>query len=281
MKNANYLIILIFSLLMIRCGTKLNLNKDHIQNWETLNIKGKVKTITAIQHRTKGEFGSFEKADEPETTTGQIYTFNERGFLMEKMDHYNFEKIVYTYDEKDRLIEKVTYGNNAVELAKPSDYSKAMIRVKYKYNADDQLIEQSTTNFEGAVIDFVVYEYSSNFFITKSKRKPVTKSIVDSKGQVVEIQEYRNKKAFENDEAKTKLKFKYDKNGNKIEESWGGGKRTFEYDENGYMTNRTSHLSNHDVRSRDYKYKLDEQGNWIWRSKRDHVFVYENVIEYF
>jgi hypothetical protein len=258
MKNLYYF----FLLLVILSGCNSAEKKNHLKE---LGLKGKVKSIHEVRYNAVEKFGQIEKGDIVRGPgVEKMYIFNELGNKIEVIDYTSYRtpllKWVYNYDDKNRLIEqdqislwdsiylsykwKMIYDLNdkLSEINYFTPEGSLDGKRLYKYSNEGNKIEEQAYNKEGA-LEFCIFQkfdrlknpieegYTEGLDTTKSTSKylngfPVEKVMLDSEG-----------------EASYYWKYKYDKNGNIIEER--------QHDKNGRMTTKTT-----------YTYEYDNENNW-------------------
>ncbi|MBC7864907.1 MAG: hypothetical protein IAF38_18170 [Bacteroidia bacterium] len=206
-----------------------------------MNLKGKVKSLTEIQYKTAIISGKVQKQYKGQWTK---YSFNEKGFLIEKTDFEPNKRSHYHYDSLGKLISMKNYGrDSSLTSTHTFKYDSAGNQVEdnienvnaadkghnakyiYKYDEKRNCIEMSGFNSKG--IYFTKYSYKYN-----SAGNKIEEIWFKANGDTIHTYTYKyngkgNKieehyKYTSNGGGKNKTIYKYDSKGSLIEENWGG-----------------------------------------------------------
>lgn len=250
-------------ILLSACGGRREERETHLK---ILGLKGRVKSVKYSSYDAELKFGEIKKgARSSSRLENRYYYFNEEGVKIEdgECDSYGQiqRKRLYKYNDSGKLIEVRNFN------------SKDEFRGKTIYRIDDKgnLIETSDFNAEGQFMGKIIYTR-------------------DDKGNAVETNSYDSMGSLN-----SKFKFKYDRKGRVLESIYyghggeleeetyikydGKGKKTevkvitegsviiknlkYENKEKDELTAMIK-FENYLIMSKTiYKYKYDENGNWI------------------
>ncbi len=289
MKNLS----LLFLLLFIGCATKQNRKND----LEKLNLKGNVKSFTHRNFYAGEKFGEVVKKDE-KLFERSYKEFSKKGNELKRIVYDHNGKAVYEYTFK-----RDKYGNIIDQNFYDSE-GNLKYNFTFKYDAKGDIIERNTyENLDGELKKARVYKNESNenkMEATEYDLEGNFMSKYDAKGNLIE-RDYPSPIDF-------KFKFKYDINGNKVEESVYyldneqgregdlESKSKYKYDAKGNKIEYVRFDSKGNLESKEahkynakgdvietseygdenilkevftYKYKYDQEGNWVERIKLD------------
>ena len=126
---------------------------DNIQNDLTKeNIQGKVRSITYKEYQIKANFGDIIKEKE---SSKEIIYYNEYGNKMEQSRYLWGELYIllkYKYDKNNNLIEENEYNKDGKEES----------RIIYKYDKNNNLIEENKYNKDGKEESRIIYKYNQS-----------------------------------------------------------------------------------------------------------------------
>ena len=288
-------------------------NELDIRNLNTLNLEGKVKSISETSYlgeKNNGKVVKVEKGWQYDWDYDEIYSFDTLGYLVrndqiqekESRTIYSLtldkrNRVVqitdiersysYVYDTLGRIIsskEKMIDTNFPSEKEPVTDQST--ITVKYFYNAKNQLIKKE--RFEGTkkiAIETFTYDDSGNLTLAYLDRFALFEKYsykYDDNNQLIEYQE--------SDETGI-ISIEYYLYSNKVKIAerfvdYDDGKPTFglEYRyENGNEVSIYSSDSGTDSPVEIYTYEFDAHHNWIRKIIYDDedYYIVERVIEYY
>jgi hypothetical protein len=299
-----------YIIILILCGGISQAQKVHR---EEAFLKGNVKSTETVKHYAIEKEGVYVKISTPiyENEPDSSFTlYNKLGNRIHAFSQIENGKLLYNYkyeyDEKNREKEKIhidsagtnkyshlSFYNNDGHLEKIVVVNRYVViqeTIKYKYDTMGFLVEELqtfgtflsgyrkvfTNNEKGLCIKF-------EFFDKDKKLKYWNVMSYNSSGNIDEVKRYKNgeylsriKYTYKNDWVSSETI--YDKN-EKIE-----FKEENEYNEEGLLQKRKVFYTD-PIRNSEstYKYKYDEQGNWILviQYLNGKVFLLtERVIEY-
>jgi hypothetical protein len=178
---------------------------------------------------------------------------------------------VYNSDGKINNTKKIIYDDNG-NITEESIYNSSGIlesKYSYKYGAKGDMTEQNIYNSEGNKSGTELYSYDDNGNKTEENIYNSTGDLTDSHKFVSDKDENGNlviKDIFKTEDGEYTEWQKFDAAGNKIEEGSGRteGKNntvtTFKYDGNG---NAVEEYCNDPEQYIKYQYEYDSRGNWI------------------
>lgn len=232
------------------------------------NLKGKVKTVEVLNYK------SSKKGNEKDT--GSLYFHHTSKYNIEgERTEVNWisikdslaQKDYFKYDKKGNMIKQSRYflggkynRNDSIHWV----YS-------YKYDDKGNLTEKNTYKTDDSILtNKVTYKYDSRGIKTEEIWYDFYDSLklqftfkFDKNGNTIEQVRYDLGKP-------TKMTAKYDKNGIQIEANTFKAdgslryKYTYEYDEYGNLTEDLEHSPDGSLSQKyTYKYKYDKTGNWI------------------
>lgn len=254
------------------------------------NLRGKVKFISETHYDAVEKFGEITKGDIVKfsfTATAIIMhtAYNEKGNKTEGTEFDTNHKILrnsnYKYDEKGNIIEGNWYnGDGSLSDKFTCKYDKKGNIIEYNwYRGDGSLSNKFTYKYDkkGNMI-----ERNLNFYDTYGELSSSPKDIFkyDEKGNMIERNVYDADKKITNRHI-----WKYNKKGKKTEmNSYKDGvlidTRKYDNYENEIYSYDTDYGG-----AITYKYKYDNQGNWIERieySENNNPYeITEREIEYY
>ncbi len=282
-------------------------------DWQTLKLLGKVKSLRETSYKAVEKFGEITKAERLRAADASDYTltFDEKG-RQSACHYYNQEGKqsayqTFAYDEKGRLIEQSFFGEGTQLLQK-----KVL-----KYTDKGLLAEATLYDAEGKILEKHSYEYdtpkSKNMLsFYKADGTLLSKEIekLNTQGQPIEKAAYRadgstsQKELYNeqrllvekiiyntNGEVEEKYSFEYNEQGQLIatiiqkSKDSSPVKHTFEYDERGLLSMEKELREDGTVASqRSYLYQYDTQQNWIQRIEfydEKPMYLLERSIEYY
>ena len=218
---------------MLNYGKNIS-NRFKKYNWEQINLKGKVKSITTLKHNLKDQNGIiiidrnsdfFDKKEmdyfEKNGNLIKGLSFENRNIrtslLVITYGNKNYASNFKYYDEKDELITelKIEHLKNGNTLEKWSSGGENLI----EYNLEKSIIEKYCYYDDGSLSWKEKYKYFYFKNLTewtrldgRTRSKIVTKA--NSLGYIIEENEYNSN---ENISKKIIYKYKLDKNKNWIE----------------------------------------------------------------
>jgi len=260
-----------------------------INDWQEMNLKGRVKSLTEIRYRIVKISGKSQKTYKGK----QIIVFNENGRLSQKIDFDDdprdsrvYDRKLYVYNREERLIEIRGYGadstlrtnclfrydnnGNVIEEDMSGPDKRLDARYSFLYDKSGKKIEMNRFNMKtGGNHDLKErYAYDLLGNITEKSTEHADgnfgsryKYTYDAMDRIVE----KNGFDFYSDgnNYEYKIKYRYDSQGNLISET--------EKSKGIRGTTKTI-------------ISLDRQNNWIERTTTDTdktVFIAERKIEYF
>lgn len=271
-------------ILLSACGGRGKARETHA---EILGLNGKVKSVKYSTYDAELKFGEIKKGSR--SSSGQdnrYYYFNEKGVKVEEGEYDFYDQIqmkrLYRYNDSGRLMEVSDFN------------SKDEFAGKKIYRVDDKgdLIETSDFDLKGGFMGKIIY-------------------IRDDKGHAVEINSYDSMGILG-----SKFKFEYDRKGRILESIYYGSSGELEeetyikYDGEGrklevkVITEGNVVVKNFKYENKEkddlttmikfenylimyktiYRYKYDENGNWIEKisieDEKPKVIV-EREIEYY
>lgn len=298
---------------LVGCTSKEIIKNDLTKE----NLKGKVKSIRQTPYEVIEKFGEVTKGnvfDDFSVTINSFMEFNEEGNVIVKKyylpngnfdriyrkdnkgnkieeNRYNsngelFEKQVYVYDERDILIEDNIYRSDG----------KLSFKTIYKSDHKNNIVEEDVYNSKGKLKSKTINRYDKNrnkieMILSKENDEDYgfkSSYKFDENNYMIEEATYSLK-----DKLKYKFTYKLDKSGNVIEEnSYDSnnelqGTSISKYDKYGNEEERQykaiKEVDNYKgepngTTNRKYKYKYDENGNWI--EKIEYVnYIPKKIIE--
>lgn len=237
----------------------------------------------------------------------KTYRYDEKGNMTEKRSNNEspfywegVSVIKYKYDIKGRMIEENQYhldgslarnwfykydskGNKVVKSSNenfktPSEYKNGSVYISgttysYEYDKRGNLILETTEVSK----DTFQYDDNNNMIVHECY---LGGSLIYK--ETYAYDEMRNKlehKKYKSD-GSTKLieTFKYDTNGNLIEENIANGKNTYKYDDNGYLIEKYNYSADGKYSDHmNYIYdQFDKTGNWIKKREIGNLISYKN-----
>lgn len=255
--------VLTLIILLSACG---GWRKERGTHLKILGLKGRVKSVKYSSYDAELKFGETKKGIR--NSSGQdnrYYYFNEEGIKIEDGEYDSYNQIqrkrLYRYNDSGKLIEVRNFNS------KDEFTGKTIYRIDIKGN----LIETSDFNSEGKLMGKIVY-------------------IRDDKGNAIETNSYDSMGILN-----SKFKFEYDRKGRVLESIYYGPGGELEeetyikYDSKGretevkVITEGSVIIKNFKYENKEkddltamikfenylimsktiYKYKYDENGNWI------------------
>lgn len=303
------LIFLSISLLLLACEGKKHPPEDSASKWNPGDIKGRVKSIIAINYQSTTIPG--EEANEPLETDVTLQVYNTKGKLSES----------HWYDSDSMLVQKMLFEYNLDGLLIRNDYidyqrdvqnidssyfiftynsygkpekeeiyhnGKLNSWTEITYNGDgDVLLYQSFR--DGQKVDETKYEYRYNSDRRKIEEKYFTNGALrltanweyDSNGKTIAV------KTKDGDVTFTET-YSYDSKGRLIKEvltpNNSGMKRisSYQYDEQDNMVEFMQQTEEGYI-LRNSCYTYDERGNWIRSAEEvgSSLIICERKIEYY
>lgn len=267
---------------------------------KSYNEKGVLESRWVRSYRKDGKYISGIGFDSNGNLLGeQINKYNDKGNLTEEIEKgNNIIKTTYKYDSNDNLIEEGYYKNNKLLSKQISKYDKNNNELEWaKYNSDGTLnkkimykydilgnkIERQEWGELGLFKEKNIYTYdlrgNKSTEISEYKDGSFYKEIFkyNENDKVIE------KTGYPNGKMGTKWTYKYDRFGNVIEsihyneENIKRSKWKYEYNNNNeqimheYISyDSKGNFDEYTFGSYSkvlYKYKLDNKGNWITKTK--------------
>ncbi|MDF2381274.1 hypothetical protein JMG10_07345 [Nostoc ellipsosporum NOK] len=250
----------IFAVILLLFSLTVNAQKKN--DWDNLDLKGKVKSIRIKQtHRYKkdGVFTPWENS------YGSLTTFNNTGYRTEYNEFYGNDslsyKITYTYNLKEKradlayfnkdlkptITKRYFYNSKGYQIDQ-LEYTidgKFDRRYAYKYDERDNLTEISSYKNDGSLYSKTTYTYDN--------KNNLTFYLVETPGY-----------------ANSSRKYVYDDKGNAVEETWhdGRGVTTFKFvrkfDAKGNKIQETKYKGGDKlIGTTKWTYEYDAKGNWI------------------
>jgi len=258
-------------------------------DWQEMNLKGKVKSLTEIHYRIVKKSGQSQKTYKGK----QTLLFNENGRLSQKIDFDDdprisqvYDRNLYLYNREERLVEIRGYGadstlrmnclfkydnnGNVIEEDISGPDKRLDARYTFLYDKSGKKIEMNRFNMKTGgnhdLKEWYAYDLLGN--LTEKNTEHATgnfgsryKYTYDSMDRIVE----KNGFDFYSDghNYEYKINYRYDSQGNLISET----------EKSKGISGTTKTLIS-----------LDRQNNWIERTTTDTdktVFITERKIEYF
>ena len=269
-------LLLLFGLLS--CSNSNSFDRHKMTDWERLNLKGKVKHITESIWKAEGDFGAFEK-DESNAVqkVGQL-SFNKEGYL--------------TIEQGANYRKEYLYGDDLTKCTEMKEYywinnKKGGLKSTYQYNEQGQLIAQIIHYPEGKPPTTLPYEYDSegNNTLGYTSLGVILLNEYNDEGQAIRYKAYLSKSDYEKDRNATTGYYKYDQNGNKIEQGYSSGnglnQTKWKYDAYGNKIEEVKFHNEKERKKRTFTYQYDKQNNWTWRAKKNNNYLNERVLTYY
>jgi hypothetical protein len=266
---------------------KLNAHLDESGSLEKYNIKGKVWQVkqSCYQVIPKRNARMDCKFDAYKYKRNSLYTFNEKGIVIEK-EYYDFRDGIYIekFNEQGKHIittHSALTGNITANYKKEYD-KNGFLHKHVTYGTDNEL--KSTTVFindeKGAHIEY--YQLMPDG--TKQGRQTF---INDEDGKKIDQTIYNKEGKFER-----RMLYKYDEYGHTIETKTlnedGSVQKietnTFLYDSEGNLTVMNGKKLKHDRKEKMYRFEYDRYHNWLRRIeyyKGIPTEIYVREINYF
>lgn len=260
-----------------------------INDWQEMNLNGRVKSLIEIQYRIVKKSGQSQKTYKGK----QTLEFNENGRLSQKIDFDDdprisqvYDRKLYLYNREERLVEIRGYGadstlrmnclfkhdnnGNVIEEDISGPDKRLDARYTFLYDKNGKKIEMNRFNMKtGGNHDLKErYAYDLRGNITKKNTEHASgnfgsryKYTYDAMDRIVEKNGFDFYSDGQNYEYQ--INYKYDSQGNLIAET----------EKNKEIKGVTKTIIS-----------LDDQNNWIERTTTDTdktVFVTERKIEYF
>ncbi len=305
MKKIKYMflgvIYLLISLILISSCSSGGGSTKPANDWEKLNLKGKVKSIKESSNKVEVKFGEFIKG-EKSLNVGDYFVsyreFNKQGNLVE--EHYAdsdfelIEKKHYSYDDNGevRSIEKkgVYAKSHSIENYLYDETNKLKVRKSEYPNYSFEDIDSLYYNSDGLCIAENSYRTNAEGSISLSSKKV---NSYDQNNNLVESKTYYSNGELAFDEKNTyergvliKHKFIFDDE-----------LTTLSYDQNHLPLSRKEYRIRNKKLKLDednlvlknqwiYKYELDDQENWIKQyhyeeNAENPAYLVEREIEYY
>lgn len=262
MKN-QYLKLMFFSSLMaamcVSCNTKNAEQSTEAESvaqrndWEELELKGKVKEVTIKEYRAHEAFGELQKDD---LLWSRQYQFTADGMLSMSLRGQGTSEYdliaTYTYSDNERLIEyqgtqsgkEITTYTNSGDIKRVTLYNADGIeyqRKEYTYNEKNQLVEVAYYSKDNGLYRIMEYIYDAAGHVYKEKAKETNGEIdkeyhyaYDEQGRKIREEKYNGDGAMQN----VKI-YSYDKEGNIatiFDENQKICEYTYQYDSKGNYT---------------------------------------------
>jgi len=242
MKDLKFAVLIsIVILILFGCKSQKNDDSDAYE----MKLKGKVKSIYYSIYEARKSNGLILKGSKcSDCANDNFLLFNKNGNIEENITYYDngeLSKIIYAYNNKGEIILEVEYDLDGV------------LKNKYIYEYDKKGNKTKTESYSNEKIDYqTIFEYDDNNKLIVSYHYDLDKWIG------VNLENFLD----------SKTTYKYDINGNLIEQSTYSRSGSLEkrlskkYDKNIVVVVHTLTIGNYlkDIRS-DYKY--DEFGNEI------------------
>lgn len=286
-----YLLFFTTILSLVSIG-QLNIKKG-ANDWNKLNLKGKVKSITekatgnlTYKDPSTGKVTSI-KIDE----TTEPYLFDKRGFKTKSIIEGDPDMSkTFEYDEKERLIKDNIYTKKNLLRYNTYNYDENGLLIEIKsylhyretsikdsnYRLDLKTIILNDYNgyrikdweYDGDKIrGIVLYKNDSNgnviernIFTSEDKLRSKMNFVYDANQNLIEIS------IFSDGFISPKIIYEYDKKGNKILEVKDGLKQVYRYDQYGNVIEYFVYNlkeGNSVTRHSETKYFYDNFSNWI------------------
>ena len=236
---------------------------SHCWESDTLNLKGKVKSIEFQYYYAVDKLGEITKGEV--NFESSFMKFDNNGNVTEwagRCEHYWFA--TYKYNNTGKPIEIIEYNPEGEISINSIDYSKLGLSAKYIYKYDEKgnLAEEKRYGYDSLLIYKGIYKY-------------------DEKDSKIEENHY-----YYHSDGKLDRKYiyKYDNKGNKIEESYSDGwldpQRIDKYDDKGNVIETISCDSYNNCSKSVSKYndkgKIIERNNY----KSDGGLDYKHIFKY-
>jgi hypothetical protein len=254
-----------------------------VNSWTKKELKGKIKSLTQI--KCSLDTGVSNKKNTLEYFQEK---YNEKGQIIEwkkfNPDSSLDFKYIYFYNELGQEFEAKQYGANDSLLYRwDSKFDKKGNRIEYiAYTFQGKLIGRNTSKFNRKGKEIVWKLHNNDVF---SDVSIYSKKRYNLKGQMTSSKSYEA-----NGQLYFSKHFKYDRNGNLIEERVVYDKTnrytsTYIYNKAGDMTQSNGYnFKKRKSHSAYFEYVYDSTGNWIkkteFRNKKIY-FTTEREIEYF
>lgn len=243
-------------------------------DWQSMNLKGTVKSIHEISYEAIGKSGDIQKGEMKSEfyENDKYFLFDQNGWETEDSYYFNWKKsrghyhVHYSYDDQGNILEKSHIDS----------IGKVFLEYKltYKYDSSKRIREETKYDWLDSVDCKYKYSYDSigekeegDLFIRNEGL--FSKSIFkyDEKGRVIE-KCYSSGKGIQTE----RWACKYDEAGNIIEDAWYSSKNkifmkyNYKRDDKANITEMDWYKSNGKLREkRNYEFDYDKNGNWIKR----------------
>lgn len=287
MKNIVLTIITLFSVFASAQNQK--------NDWQKVNLYGKVKSVREISYQAVEKEGTLEKGAICAFGCGNIlFSYDKKGASTEK-NYYNADgsldrKIIYEYDKKgnkiaenvynseEKLLSKKQYqyddkGNKTkelhynekgdLEIKEEYQYDKKNNLIEYKEFLGDELISKNMYSYDEKGNKIEKHSMEKDFF---SDKKDIKKYIFkyDKKRRLIEENIYTNRGEL----AMTRT-FQYEKNSKRVEEiryNYNIGniydRTIYQYDKNDNLTEKSNYDDKGEL-TKKITIQYDEKGNQI------------------
>ncbi|SDR91457.1 hypothetical protein [Gramella sp. MAR_2010_147] len=259
-KNFTVLILALFTTTLLVSCQNLKSQTKELNDWQHLNLSGKVKTIKEVNYRLKKESGKITRIEsEPLWDHNRLIQFDKNGNKL--------KEILYSKNQiPDTIWQEYNYqyGRNGKKIKADKfqkwGYPSTDFIITYNYNKKGKLIDQITFDSEGKRTSKLRFTYLSN--------------------RIIKIVEYGSS----DESLKTTTEFEYDDNFNLL--------MTKEFDNNGdlnvlseFNDNGTLQKQNNFKLKRNltFEYEFDSENNWIKKTileKEEPVYLIDRQIDY-
>ena len=242
MKHLNYLSkICLWAILFLSLSSCSNRNKGPFNDWQRMNLKGKVKQIDFKRYAT---YEALIQKLEPEKS---FVRFDEKGLITQNATFLKNEQIHWI---------KYDYREDSVYLKESRAIGKTEHPQAYWwYKLDERGAQIAITS--------ILLDSSINFHIDmETNENGNATEIACSKQKYPTYMPCRVSKIYdENGKIKEELTYPYNETTKKCEEE--PNRTVFKLNEKGDVERETTTFVNGTKQVHSYQYKYDEQGNWI------------------
>ncbi|WP_028856034.1 hypothetical protein [Psychrilyobacter atlanticus] len=250
-------------ILLSACGGR---GKDKETHVKILGLVGKVKSVKYSTYDAELKFGEIKKgARSSSREDNRYYCFNEEGIKIEDGEYDSYDQIqmkrLYRYNDNGKLIEVRNFNSK----------DKFIGKTIYKIDGKGNLVETNDFNSKGEFVDKIIYTrddkgnaIETNSYDSMGSLISKFKFEYDRKGRVLESIYYES-----GDEMEEKTYIKYDGKGRTVEIKviTEGNviikNLKYENKEKDEVTTMIKFENYLNMSKTIYKYKYDENGNWI------------------
>jgi|SRR5690554_1421603 len=250
------LLTIVSVLMLFSSCNENNLEKDSKNDLEEENLKGKVRRIIENSYYAEYKFGEPQKGEKIFGQSEDL--FNEQGMLIEKRFTNIFgDRVIKKYNDRGLELETILFNEEGGLNSKTIyQYDKDGNRIeRAQYDSKGKLERKEATKYDenGNRIEKVRYNSNGKIEYKESVR-------YDDKGNETEINYYELDKLVEKEE----YVYKYDNEGNKIEEEGSL------YDSEGELKDRQKNVNKYNRKG-----NLIEEIRYDLKGNLEHKLTYK------